>query len=489
MRSAIVAAVYAALREHCAIEQGETLVAAVSGGPDSLCLLHVLSELRGELGIALHVAHLDHMLRGAESAAEAAFVEATARGWGLPATIGRIDVPSIAQTSRANLHQAGRAARYGFLAQVAREHGARAVAVAHHAGDQAETVLMHLLRGAGPAGLCGMRPVSDFGFSILDFGSLSDDNLQNLKLIRPLLHVTRAEIEAYCAAHSLQPRRDPSNLDMSATRNRIRHELLPQLIEYNSHIVAALGRTAALCASEHDLVVQSLAAAWPALARERAGAVDLDSSAWREMHPAHQREALRRANAQLAGGPTLELEHVEAARAAASAGVGACADLPGGIALTVGYGGFTLGAPREIDGPQLVTEPIDVPVPGRAELAAGWALEASLPESGPEEALAADTVWQVELDAATASEPLMVRRRRPGDRFRPVSGPGRRRLQDMFVDAKVPRALRAGWPIVAVADAIVWVPGLRPPADFARTEATRRVLRLRVTRPTTSRKT
>src|SRR5215211_2544620 len=140
------------------IGSGAPVVVAVSGGPDSLCLLHVLNRLWVDLGFTLHVAHLDHQIRGEESAAEARFVAGLAHDWGLPATVAATDVPALARAQRLNLHAAARVARYTFLAQVAQSIGAQAVAVAHHANDQAETVLLHLLRGAGTEGLRGMRP-------------------------------------------------------------------------------------------------------------------------------------------------------------------------------------------------------------------------------------------------------------------------------------------------------------------------------------------
>jgi tRNA(Ile)-lysidine synthetase-like protein len=138
---------------HHMIATGAPVVVAVSGGPDSLCLLHALTLLRDDLGVTLHVAHFDHMIRGAESADEAVFVADLAREWGLPYTVEATNIPALARAQHANLHAAARGARYSFLARVARSTGAQAVAVAHHAGDQAETVLLHLLRGAGPDGL------------------------------------------------------------------------------------------------------------------------------------------------------------------------------------------------------------------------------------------------------------------------------------------------------------------------------------------------
>ena len=355
---------------HQMIVPGALVVVAVSGGPDSLCLLHALTQLRDDLGITLHVAHLDHMIRGADAADEAVFVADLAREWGLPYTVEATDIPALARAQRANLHAAARMARYRFLARVARSTGAQAVAVAHHAGDQAETVLLHLLRGAGPEGLSGMRPVIDFGFWIGDFG-LGRENpkpkIQNLQLIRPLLTTPRESIERYCAEHSLHPRRDPSNFDLGATRNRIRHDLLPRLIEYNPHIIAALGRTADVCAEEHAFVLAALEQVWPQLARERVGAIDVDGPAWRALPIALQRAAIRRAHAHvLAGAATLGLEHVERVRALIERGVGGRIVLPGNIALAVGYAGtWTIGAVPTPAGPQLPGDELALPQQGR----------------------------------------------------------------------------------------------------------------------------
>jgi tRNA(Ile)-lysidine synthetase-like protein len=493
MSRRLIDSVRAALVERPMVTRGDRVVVAVSGGPDSLCLLHILHTLRADLGITLYVAHLDHMLRGAESAADAAFVATTAQEWELPATVAAIDVGALARETHENLHQAGRTARYTFLARVAHEQGAHAVAVAHNADDQAETVLMHLLRGAGPAGLRGIRPVVPWEewqrLEMRDWrlsqpqspiSNLQSPTLQP-RLIRPLLLITRAEIEGYCAEQGLVPRRDPTNLDRRATRNRIRHELLPFLIEYNPHIVAALGRTALVTADEHDLVLQTLHSVWPRLVLLRPDAIDFVGAAWQTLHPALQRAALRRAYALLGGEKTLELEQIEAARALVAGGVGGRTELPGGIPLTVSYGGtFTIGALPTPTGPQLPGTHVDLPIPGRVALAGGWtiaATSAAAPIPAPE------SVWEIYLDAEKIAGPLLLRRRRAGDRLRPAGGRGSRRLQDMFVDAKVPRMLRDLWPLVATSTALVWVPGLRPPAEFLATPATQRVVHLQVIGP------
>jgi len=475
------------------IGPGAPVVVAVSGGPDSLCLLHVLNHLCQDLDFTLHAAHLDHQIRGEESAAEARFVAGLARDWGLSATVAASDVLALARAQRLNLHAAARVARYTFLAQVAQSIGAQAVAVAHHANDQAETVLLHLLRGAGAEGLRGMRPAvawdewtttEDGGRKIEDGGLQTPSSIlyplssifHPARLIRPLLMIAREEIESYCAEHHLEPRRDSSNFDLAATRNRLRHDLLPRLIEYNPHIIAALGRTAAICAEEQDFLRAALDAAWPSLACVRAHGIDIDGAAWRELHPALQRAALRRTHALLAPDATLGLEHVEHARALVGRGVGRRAELPGGVALTVGYGGaFTLGAPPPVAAPQLAEPAMELPEAGRVELGGGWLLEMARLAGPPP---AAASAWEVFLDAASVAAPLVVRRRRPGDRL--ALSHGSRRLQDLFVDAKVLHALRANWPIVATPADVVWVAGLRAAAGVSATESSERLIRIRI---------
>ncbi len=197
------------------ITAGQTLIVGVSGGTDSLVLLHILNQLAPRLGITLHAATLDHQLRGEESVNDVRFVEQICREWSVPVTVGQADVASLAREQQLGIEAGARLARYDFLAGVAHTLGAVGVAVAHHADDQVETVLLHLLRGAGVHGLAGMAlrsPVPGHA---------------DLSLIRPLLRVSRAEIETYSEQQHLVPRYDSTNSDTSLLRNAIRLEVLP----------------------------------------------------------------------------------------------------------------------------------------------------------------------------------------------------------------------------------------------------------------------
>ncbi len=462
-----------------------TLVVAVSGGPDSLCLLHLLWRLRDEGGPALHVAHLDHRFRGDESAAEARFVAHTASAWDLPATVAQADVAAIAHDQHQNKQAAARTARYAFLARVAAEVGADGVAVAHHADDQAETVLLHLLRGAGPAGLRGMRlcvPWHEWGSDTAPPPPAPKDPAP--PLVRPLLYTTRAEIEDYCAEHYLDPRHDPSNAAQYYTRNRIRADLLPHMAQYNQQIVAALGRTAQVCADDYAYIQAQLDALWQTpFVTEQAGVVRFDQATWGTLPVSLQRYALRRAARLLSGSDDLAYDLVEAGRHAATQGTGHQQALGRGLFLRVEYGTILVlaGDPHsttlagDSSPPQLTADEHLLAVPGVTPLSEAWAVVCTFapPDDRPREGR---WRWWVALDADQIGATLLLRRRRAGDRFRPAGKPGSRSLQDFFVDQKVPQPARAAWPILATPDAVVWVAGLRADERFHATPETQRHL-------------
>ncbi len=231
---------------------GDAVVVGVSGGPDSLCLLHLLLCLRDEYDLTLHIAHLNHRLRGTEADSDAAFVGQLAQKWALPATVESRDVAALAEEGRLAIEEAARQARYAFLARTARQVGAQRIAVGHNADDQVETIVMHWLRGAGLAGLRGMQPVSKLEEMRLgEEKEAVGHKTVDLLLIRPLLETPRSAIEAYCAAHELEPRFDRSNLDTTYYRNRLRHELLPFLETFNPRIREVILRSASIFSADY----------------------------------------------------------------------------------------------------------------------------------------------------------------------------------------------------------------------------------------------
>jgi len=251
-----VRAVRTYCEEHELLATGDRVVIGVSGGPDSMALLWALHELSGPWRLNLHVAHLDHGLRPG-SARDAAFVATAAGRLGLPVTLAHERVARFARQRRLSVEEAGRVARYGFLTRLAVKHKAGRIAVGHHADDQAETVLMRLIRGAAAGGLSVIPPQRRL--------------TERVRLVRPLLGVSRADIERYAAWRRVAVRRDPTNASREHLRNRIRHDLLPLLARrYNPGIREALRGAAQVLAEEHHLLETQAVAAFGRIAR-RAG--------------------------------------------------------------------------------------------------------------------------------------------------------------------------------------------------------------------------
>lgn len=301
-----------------------TIVVAVSGGPDSLCLLHVLRDLAPRWRLRLHVAHLDHQLRP-ESADDARFVAELAAAWNLPVTIGQADVARIANERHTGIEATARDERLRFLIDTARQVGAAAIALGHTADDQAETVILRLLRGAGPSGLAAMRPKRPADATID----------ANLTLIRPLLQTNRSEVEAYCRAHALTPRYDSTNSQPIYLRNSVRGYILPLLKTYNAHIIATLGRTARVCADEDDLLADLTEQAWTTLAVVDEAGIRVDRMDFDGLHRALQRRVLRKAVGLLQPNVELEAKHLDLMLAAIAAHHRRV-QLPGGLWLEIG---------------------------------------------------------------------------------------------------------------------------------------------------------
>lgn len=488
--SDLVAALRRADAEGGLFAPGMRLVVAVSGGPDSIALLDALRHYAPERGLGLHLAHLDHRLRPG-SVEDAAWVAQLAAAWGLPATLDARDVGRLAAETGRGTEEAARRARYAFLAAVARRVGAPLVVTAHSADDQAETVLMHFLRGSGLGGLRGMAPLADYPLDAAEIAALEDLPATPSadwppRLARPFLGVSRAELLAWLVERELAARADPSNADPAFLRNRIRHSILPLLETVNPNLRATLARNAAAIEGDLGFIEAAVDAAWAALVGQVADQLRFDRRAWLSLHPALQRRLLRRAQALLAGrAQELGWEDVEAARAAIARGPGA-RSLPGGLRLAIGEEAFVLSDARpHLPPPALAGEPVLLDLGGETRLPGGWTVRAELRAARPSDRVAPRDPWEAWLDAEAAGTRPAARARRPGDRFQPLGLGGRHKsLQDLFVDARIPQALREGWPIiVAEGDRILWVPGLRLDERARVRPETRRLLVLRVQAP------
>ncbi|MCL0060284.1 tRNA lysidine(34) synthetase TilS [Dehalococcoidia bacterium] len=441
-------------------------VVGVSGGADSVCLLHVLYQLRDKIHLDLHVAHLNHQLRGAEADADAEYVSSLARRLGIAATIETRDVKAYQAATRSSLEEAAREVRYAFFAEVAQATGTGAVAVGHTADDQAETLLMHLIRGTGLLGLRGMQPLSRW--------RLPDEETQ-LTVIRPLLEISREETEAYCAACELSPRLDSSNISSKYLRNRIRTELMPALLEYNPGIRESLGRAARTVAADIAHLDEEVARLWDSVAVERPDAVALDNQAFSVLPPALKRHLLRSALGRLLGDlRDIELVHIEDLLKVMERPAGKRLSLPGGLAF---HGGYTESLITRAEDAPCPLPPLagehHLAIPGETMLS-GWRVRARVIEGEVSPVDAAGYVAYLDLNITGAE--LVVRSRRDGDRFHPLGMDNSKKLQDFMVDAKIPRAWRDRVPLVCAGEQIIWVVGWRIDHRVRVTDSTRRVL-------------
>lgn len=475
----------------------DKIVIGVSGGPDSLCLLHLLTKLAVEFQLGLTVAHLNHQLRD-EAQADENFVHDIAQRWGLPFFSATYNIAQLAAKRKESLEETARQVRYKFLWQVAEQVKADKIAVGHNAGDQAETVLMHFLRGTGSAGLRGMLPIINIGSLRLDVAdSLTLSSDISPKLIRPLLETPRAEIEDYCRAHQLAPRQDVTNQDLTFFRNRLRHELIPQLESYNPNIRHILQRAAKVMAAEVEFLNEHIDQAWQAVVKNISPeTIEFDLDKWLSLPLALKRSTLRRAVQSLRRSlRDLSFEHVEQAIAIVEqGGTGKKAVFPQQLILTIGYDSFVVGDQHRSPilpaskTPYLRSdERLPLNLPGVTPLpGATWQLKANLcPISDLEPArISQVTPWESYLDADVAGKSPALRPRHPGDIFFPLGLAGRRqKVSDFMINEKIPVDQRNRIPLLVTAeDHILWVCGYRLDERACIKAHTQHVLRLKFER-------
>ncbi|MGH2496848.1 MAG: tRNA lysidine(34) synthetase TilS [Ktedonobacteraceae bacterium] len=477
------------IEQHALFPSGGEVIVAVSGGADSLCLLHMLRQLCGPgkryPAIHLHAAHLNHQLRGEASKQDAAAVASIVSAWGLPFTGGAIDVPALARSQHRSIEDAARLARYRFLREVAQ---GRPIAVAHHADDQVETLLLHYLRGSGLAGMVGMQP-------------------RQGDIIRPLLGVTHTQTVDYCQQHGIEPVEDLSNADPAYTRNRIRHQLLPLMESINPGFRATLLRSAAVMRSDFDYIEAQVDAHWPqVIASEQKDTITLQLVRLAELPVNLQRHLLRRVTAHLCGGQSpLEPRHyalIEQLLQGQADRQARALDLPQGLRVTRVLHNATFERQHDnglIDGGKKsplsnAGEEMELPIPGEVVVpGTTWIARAEMLaddlQERVKEALHREDwaqVWHllpasryvVYIDAARAGSVLQVRTRRPGDRLQPLGMLHEKKVQDVLVDKRIARPVRDSIPLFFSASHCIWLAGVALDERVRLTSKTERIIRL-----------
>lgn len=477
----------ASIEQHTLLPEQGTVVVGVSGGADSLCLLHLLQRLCGPgkhyPGVSLCAAHLNHQLRGQASEEEAIAVQRLVLSWDLPIITGNTDVQALAVKEHRSIEEAARLARYDFLRSIA--PGAR-IAVAHHQDDQIETLLLHWLRGNGLAGTIGLRP-------------------QQQDIIRPLLDVTHADTLAYCAEQAIQPFEDESNNDPRFLRNRIRHELLPLLKQLNPGIYATMLRTSEVMQVDLAWIEIQVDRHWSEVVRsEQEHAIELKLPSLLQLPISLQRHLLRRVTAQLNTGQSpLELRHYHLLERLSTQEMGGetrILHLPAGLRAVRRATSLELRHALSIQEPVLNTDaetvlpiPGCVPVPGTPWLAQTEWVPTTLMEQLRPALVQEDwtTVWRllpvsaqtVYIDAAMltgANEAFYVRRRRAGDRIRPLGMRSEKKVQDVFINKHIPREERDRLPLFFIQHHCAWLAGVQLDDRMRLTASTEGIIRLSI---------
>lgn len=444
---------------------GDNVLVAVSGGPDSLCLLHLLSRLAGELNITLLAVYVNHGLRP-EAAREAFYVKKMAAGLGLPAVIYRTDAGKLAREGGYSRQDAARRARYSCLRQAAERTGANCIVTAHHEDDRVESLLLRLIGGSGLDGLAGLRVKRRLA--------------ENLLLARPLFHASRREITVYCRGHGLRPLLDRSNRETRALRNRVRLQLLPWLEqEFGGHVRKTLARTCDLLAGESELLGRLAAGQLQRVILEKsAEKLILDVEGLRQMPLPLRRRVVRLALWQI-GAERPSASHTQAILHLSDSRLpSGRTSLPAGFIAAREYGRLIIERRRTGNGLRATGGTVMLEVPGCTRLP--WSSQAISAEVLPAAnvRLPPSDRREAYLDLEQLELPLLVRTRRPGDRMRPLGAGGSRKLKKILIDRKVPLAQRDLLPLVLSGERIAWACGAEI-AGFCRvSEDTRQVLRL-----------
>ena len=447
------------------VTPGNRVVVALSGGPDSVALTLLMSDLAETADFAVvGVAHLNHQLRDAAGADED-FCRTLAGRLSLPCLVGQADVTALATRERISVEEAGHRERYAFFRHAAATLRADRIATAHTRDDQAETYLMRLLRGAGPVGLSGIHPRSG-------------------DVVRPLLDVSKSDLRDYLSAIGQEFREDETNRDVTVTRNRIRHELIPFLERrFSPSVVDVLARETKIARSDAEWLEIQASAAASEILKYGDGVAVLDQEGLLDQPVALARRVVRRAMKHVAGSSAGfdQVERILAIAAEGAAGLSEV-DLPG-CRVAVSNGSVTIGPPLPRH-PRLARTSgfaYRLPIPGEVEIPEAQMTVGVERVAGGSPAAGMSARGEIVYVAGgEVTAPLVVRSWRPGDAFRPLGLGGHKKLQDLFVDRKIDRQFRQTVPIVADKKrGILWVVGHSVSDDFRITPDTEGMLLLR----------
>lgn len=447
------------LRDFCEknslLKRGKTVLVACSGGPDSMAMLDMLLNLREEMGFSVSVAHFEHGIRGQESLDDAAFVQEYCDSHDVPFYMESASVPEWSRTHGESLETSARKLRYNFLQETAKKIGGADIATAHHRDDQAETVVMHILRGSGLTGLSGIRP-------------------RRGNIIRPVLFLSKEQLMDYCYMNGIEARMDRTNEIADCTRNRIRLNLMPNLAStYNQGITEGLCHLAEIAAIDGDYLQQESLIAYEKLVTARDGILKFPREEFLKLHVALQRRVMQKMigtvsnnkpadNFSASGISNWGYVHLKLLSEFIENGrTGTRISLPGDVQASMDYGVISIFRKTALAVSAVNQENIELQVPGDTFLKnGGGCISAEIYEGNlPEKVSSNKSVFQVILDYKKCCGRLQVKYRQDGDRIQLRAGS--KKLKDFFIDRKIPREERNKIPLVWDDKGILWVVGVK----------------------------
>ncbi len=454
------------IKKYNMIEMNDKIVAGISGGPDSMCMLHILIRLREIYNLSIYGAHLNHQFRGEEADRDAEYVKYICREWGIPVFFKVFDVPAFAKESGLSAEDAGRIIRYRLYDEAVSKVGANKIAVAHNLNDHIETIFMNLIRGSGVEGLIGIEAIRD-------------------KIIRPLINTNRKDIEEYCDTNGIIPRIDKTNLEPIYGRNKVRLELIPYIEEnLNANIMNTLNRFSDIVFIENDFLDKESQKAFLDVAKHFDNSIKYSIIKLSSLHTALKRRVIRIGIEKLSGSlKNIEYKHIEDILNIINNKTGSAVMLPKGIIAYVSYDNLIIKHNIKEETEKFCYNlefDKDNFIPS---LKLSILLDSVSKEKIYDLKYMTDEVY---IDKEGIKDSLVIRSRNAGDMFSPIGFKGSKKLKSYFIDEKVPREERDSIELIADGKEIVWVVGKRLSEKYKITENTKEAVRIRITRRTTN---
>jgi tRNA(Ile)-lysidine synthetase, N-terminal domain/tRNA(Ile)-lysidine synthetase, C-terminal domain len=456
------------------IEKGDKIIVAVSGGPDSMCLLHMLKELEKVYEMEVYAAHVNHCLRGMEAEKDEEYVRSFCEEYKIPFYYKRVDISTYAKERGISCEMAGREARYGFFSELMKKTSAQKIALAHNANDQAETILMRMMRGTGIDGLRGIRAVRDKVY------------------IRPVLVLSRDEIETYCSRNNLKPRIDKTNLESIYSRNKIRLELIPYIqSNFNSDIITVLNRFAHSVDRDGEFIDNYAEEKFNVLCHVSDDKIILESKVFDEKEAIITR-IIRKAIDKLLGSVyNFESSHIYDIINLSSLGTGKKISLPNGIEAKNIYGRIQLNKVKYSDDTcEAISEQTLLKKNEQSDYNLRNGIHITLPEfqiTVDLRLISKNTNVNFKENALTKYfdydkiiNTISVRTRREGDRFVPLGMNGSKKVKDLFIDMKIPKDERGKVPILRFDNEIAWIIGYRESNKFKIQKESNNIIQVKI---------